>query len=629
MTTPETPAAPPPDRFPFTPRWAAVVPTAVIVGAIILFNVFFLDGLVKGALESAGTAANGAKVELAGVDVALLKTSITLTGLQVADAGAPMTNIVEAGRLSFQLEPKPLFWKKVVIRDASIEGIRTGTARKTTGAVSKKAGAAADEGPGVAEKAVTLGAAGWDNLKDKYDPRKIQPEDLASYNKTKEEQVHLKAVADTWEARVDAVQAADVEQRIKAFNDKVKNETFSGLEGVQKAQKLLKEAKDIQRDVKATSDGFKSLKTDLTGEIGRAKASIQEIDALRKKDVDGALGGIQEAVSVDGVTQGLLGPQYGAKLRSTLGLIRNIRAKIPQKKADALPPPPPPRVGKDVAFPFKYNWPVFHLVKAGLSGETGSGRAWSGTLSDVTSEPKKLGRPIVLDVKGQKSRELALKAQLDYTKDVPREKIDLLYGGIPLEGMKLGDAGGPVTVASGTGRATAVIDVKGESLSGAVAFLAEPVSLAHTLSLEQANNRLMGLLHDVLTKLTRADVTFRLSDTLSSPNIKVESSLDGQIKEAVRLAVQKELDALRAQASARVGELVDGEIQKLKGSVDGRADETLKKIGLKDKQIAKAEEAVRKALDDLQKKGTASVIPAGDDGKPKLPGDLKKLFKKK
>ena len=109
----------------------------------------------------------------------------------------------------------------------------------------------------------------------------------------------------------------------------------------------------------------------------------------------------------------------------------------------------------------------------------------------------------------------------------------------------------------------------------------------------------------------------------------MESSLDGQIKDAVKQAVQKELEGLKVQAQARVAELVDGEIGKLKGSVDGRADEALKKIGLKDQQIAKADQAVKKALEDLQKKGTASVLPTGDDGKPKLPGDLKKLFNKK
>jgi hypothetical protein len=31
----------------------------------------------------------------------------------------------------------------------------------------------------------------------------------------------------------------------------------------------------------------------------------------------------------------------------------------------------------------------------------------------------------------------------------------------------------------------------------------------------------------------------------------------------------------------------------------------------------------------LKKKSTGSVLPAGEDGKPKLPGDLKKLFKKR
>jgi uncharacterized protein (TIGR03545 family) len=629
MTTAETPAPlPPPDKSPFTPRWSAVLPALAVTGLVAAFVTFFLDGIVERSLEKAATAAHGARVELDGVDISFLKTSVVLSRLQVTDPDAPMSNLLEVARMTFKLDPKPLAWKKILIQDASIDGIRTGTPRRTSGALAPKK-AAADEGPGLAEKAAALGAAGWDNLKAKYDPRKIQAEDLASYRKVKEEQVHLKALADTWGSRVDAVQAADVEKRVKSLSDRVKSESFQGLEGVKKAQDMLKEAKTIRQDVKASADGFKSLKVDLQAEIDRAKGSLKEIDALRKQDVDGALGGIKEAVSVGGVTEGLLGPAYSAKIRRTLGTVRKVRAMIPEKKAGANPPPPPPRAGKKIHFPFRHNWPAFHLLKAGLSGETGNGRAYTGTLQDATSDPKMLGRPVVLRLKGQKSREFALAATLDYTKDVPREALDFLYGGIPLAGMKLGDAGGPVTVSSGTGRVTADVQVRGEALSGTVAFLAEPVVLSHALSPEQAGNRLMVLLHDVLGGLTRADVTFHLSDTLDSPNIRLESSLDGQIKDAVKEAVQKELDALRAQAAERVASLVDGEKAKLEALVNGRAGETLQKMGLKDKQIEKAEAALQKALDDLQKKGAASVLPAGEDGKPKLPGDLKKLFKRK
>lgn len=621
------PVPAPPVAAPKTPvfRWKNIIPAASVTALLVLFSVFFLDWTVKALLEKAGTTADGAKVELDGVRISLLHLGVTLTGLQVTDAKDPMTNTLEVGRMTFKLAPKPLFWKKIIIEDASIAGIRTGTPRKRSGALAGRPSTEKKGKPGAPGEAKAPGAAppasSFDELKKKFDPKSIKLEDLESYKKIKEEQVHWTAAAGSWQSRVDAVRVDDREKEVKAFVDKVKGASFSGAEGLKKAKELLKEGKKLKDDLQSTQKGFNEVKKDLGDEIGRAKGALKEIDDLKKKDADGALGDLKDNFSAEGIVRGLVGPAWMGKIETGLAWFHKVRSMIPQQKKGEKPPPPPARDGKDIPFPFKYNWPAFLLKKASLSGETPGGLAYSGSLKDVTSDPKKWGRPIALDLAGKKGAEaLSLRAELDYTKDVAREKVQFSYGGFPLAGVKLGDVSGPVTLAQGAGKTTGDLETRGEQIAGRIDFLADPVKLSHAPAGGPPKDKLGAALHDTLTGVKKLDVTFLVSDKVASPDIKVRSSLDNQIAGALKAAVQKQLDDLRAQAQARVNELTGGEQKKLSDTIDGGAGDAAKKMGLKDKQLQGVQDQLQKAL-------------AGMGGKEALPGggnpSLKKLFKKK
>src|ERR1044071_5378286 len=119
-------------------RWKALIPPLIVAALVAVVTVFFLDGLVKRGIEKAGTLANGARVDLDAARVSLVHLSVLLGRLQVTDPESPMTNAVEVGSMTFRLEPKPLTWKKIIISDASITGIRTGTPRRYSGALPER-----------------------------------------------------------------------------------------------------------------------------------------------------------------------------------------------------------------------------------------------------------------------------------------------------------------------------------------------------------------------------------------------------------------------------------------------------------------------------------------------------------
>lgn len=580
---------------------------------------FFLDRGIKTAIQTAGTAAVGARVDVSGVRTSFWRMSATLSGLAVTDPDLPMTNAVEIGTLRLKLQLKPLFWKKFIIDQAEILNIRTGTPRKTSGALPVKT-KQEDEPSALVEKSREMANAGLENLKDAYDPKKlVSPENLASYQKALAERDRLTNLADTWKTKTQKLDTQELSQRAKEFAAKVKDEKFSGVEGVQKAQSLIKEGERLKKDLSATQKELKSLGVDLTQEVNEAKTTLKEIERLRRQDIDRAIAQIKSGFSTEGLTKGLLGPAWFAKLEKVLGWINTARRLSGGDDKASAPPPAPARKGRDIPFPFHHRWPTFHLVHAALSGETPGALNYTGTLSDVSSDPKLLGKPTQLDLAGRAGdRALALFAVLDLTTETPKESIKADYTGLPLTGMKLGSlGGGPVSLSEGKGAVATDIVVRGNTLSGTINLNASGLKIA-PLSAEK-KDRITAAVDSILQGISEAKIGIGVSGTIKHPQFSLNSSIDNQLKGALKGAADQQTAQLRADLEKQINALVSKETEKLSALVDKNAATALEKLNLGDKEIGEVQEQIKKVLDDLAASGTKGI---------KIP-DLKGLFKKR
>ncbi|MEK7474143.1 MAG: TIGR03545 family protein [Candidatus Coatesbacteria bacterium] len=596
-------------------RWKAVVPGLVTLGLVVVFAVFFLDWTVEWAIEKAGTTMNGARVDLAGVDISWRHASVTLRGLQVTDKAAPMTNALEVETMSFQLAVKPLTWMKVIIEDGEILGVRTGTARKSSGAIAVKTAESVPpkgDGPTAVATAKKPGLPTAD-LKAQFDPKKIRAEDLESYKMAMGEQARVTAAADQWERTADGINVDGKVAEAKAFLDRVKATSYSGAAGAKKAAEDAKEAQKLQGELRQLTATVNAAKTSITAETAAAKGTVARINEQKKKDVDAELArfGIS-SLSTEGITRAVIGETWFGRIESGLYWFRKIRAMMPAKKA-----PPPVRDGRNIEFKFHYKWPAFWLKKARISGVTAGENPieYKGALTDVTSDPKLVGKPIMLVIDGGKgSRSLHLKAVLDYTQDTARETVSFRYSGMDLAGTQLGDLGGPVSIKDGKGTLKVDLSTRGEAVAGTVDFNAQPVRLANDMSPEQVKQKMMAVLHDTLTGLKRLQVTIVLGGKLTSPSFKVKSSMDSAFKSAVGAVAQRETAAARAAAQARVNGLVDGERDKIASAITGKSGKALGKLGVKASSLSSAQAQVDKVIEDLKKKGTSSAAVGGAGG---------------
>ena len=154
-------------------RWQGVAAFAVVCIGLAALWWLVMDRLIERAIEKAGTAAVGAKVELDKADLTLFPLGLALTRLQITDPDEPMTNAIEIGRIAGAVDGLNLLRRKVIIEEMAMEGVRFGTARRTSGAIS--------EGP--AKKAVEgrtgRGASVFPDLSLR-DPKEILAGDAAA-----------------------------------------------------------------------------------------------------------------------------------------------------------------------------------------------------------------------------------------------------------------------------------------------------------------------------------------------------------------------------------------------------------------------------------------------------------------
>ena len=77
-------------------------------------------------------------MELADADFSIFPLGLSLTGLEVANPDAPMTNAFQVDRVALSLEGAKLLRRKLVFQEMTLEGAKLNTPRKTSGAISEK-----------------------------------------------------------------------------------------------------------------------------------------------------------------------------------------------------------------------------------------------------------------------------------------------------------------------------------------------------------------------------------------------------------------------------------------------------------------------------------------------------------
>ncbi|MEK7389525.1 MAG: TIGR03545 family protein [Elusimicrobiota bacterium] len=533
-------------------NWLKKGPVLATLTALLLLwagVVFFFDPLLKRALIAGGQAAAGAKVDIGFLRSRWLKGTLEIGRVAVADREQTMRNLVEFSRADLRLDISAALRGKVVVRTASLEGLRLNTARARDGALpnppppSALSLAIRKQIAPVSDAALAQVDQTRSNVSTEIDAAK-----LASLRKLDEAKAKAADIEQRWKGKAEEANA--IEKDARDIAEQLKSLGSSG-----DLLKKMSETQRAQQRIKALMARIDSQKTEAQSDLASAQALLKEAEELRKQDLNGLLAsaGLPTLDSAD-LARRLLGQQTAARLSTALKWMKLAREKAAARGA-AAPPPPPRRKGVDVEFPRAHAYPQFLLEDARLAGTldgmSSGALDLSGLLNGVTSNPKLYAKPATLSLSGRSAAgpAVTLNARLDQHKDPVGVSIEVDGSGFSLAGAALGDASVGGLVKNGVAAVKGRLSCAAENWTGEFLVSATGVELEPRISLTGPAAALVG---DAFKSLSAFTVRVGVSGKEDDLKLSFSSNIGDVVAAAMKKSFSAQLEAQRKVLEAKL-----------------------------------------------------------------------------
>ncbi len=547
-------------------RWPGVIAFAVVT--VLLAAVWWLlvDGLIECAIERAGTQAVGAKVELAAADLTLIPLGLTLSGLQVTDPDAPMTNAVEVSRISFLMDGLNLLRRKVIVNEMTVDGVRFGTLRKTSGAIGKQE-------PEITRKAArtkfVLPSAQIPDVKEI-----LAKEELQSLKLAETLRADIKAEQDRWKQQMAELPNKAKFDEYKQRLDKVKSAGKGGLGGIVGG---VGEAAAIQKDISQDLDKITTAKKTFDNNLAQLRKRLDEVTKAPEEDLRRirdkyALSPQGLASMSSALIMGPLGEKIETALRWYAKLQPYLQSNGERKgKVEVVTP----LRGKGVDVRFKEQAPLPDvLVRTAKVGLDLSAGLVSGTIRNITPEQHVVGTPTTFTFSGEKLsglESLALNGEVNRVDPAkPHDAAALKVRGYHLTDLTLSDDDSlPVSVKEARTDFDLKAGLRGEALDANLAATLQSVRITTGAKPDAGAvaKAVTSALSDVKALHLKADVT----GTVKQYDVRLSSDLDQVLKQALGKQMQEQVGKFEGQLRTAIAEKVSKPLGDLKSSFGGLA----------------------------------------------------------
>jgi uncharacterized protein (TIGR03545 family) len=551
---------------------------AIKLGALAVVAVlvcFAVNAHLRRALISAGESATGAKMEIGRLDSSLIVGQVTLGDVRFADPDEQTRNLLQIGEVSLDLETSALWKRKLVAGAASLTGVRIGTPRATSAALPERrdevAGAPAccrltqlDE-PWVRDGAEAL----WHDVAAQSESLRL-----------------IEGLAGQWPGRIEqlgaraatlAERAATAQQALEQDDNVLRRrENLSQAAGELKA--IRKEAEQLNTEMERLAREAPADREALASALARDQERLAESFRL-------------DPLEPDVLSQYLLGPEVGRRVETLLGWLRWVR-----KLSPAQAPAPGPDGGVEVAADQPGTLPDFLIRGATLSGEgelLGRAVRFQGYAWGITSQPKRYGGPSFFDVQTTGGVEVRIRAGVDRTGPVPRERLVVDCPQLPHEHLTLGNPEQlALTAAPDTMRLGVLLDTRGDAICGQITLDQDTPLSDAKLGPDFTNPRLARRLEAAFAGVERVSATVRLGGTLDRPRWQLQTDLGPRLARALERALREELAARRAELAARLDRHVEEQLAAYEQLVGAKHEQVAEHLRLGDEHVREGREIV-------------------------------------
>lgn len=607
-------------------RFEAIIPVFVLSLITFLYFSYYFDRHLKSLIEYVGTQANGAEVNVDSVNTSFIRGSFTLNRFQVTDKTRPTHNSLEIGKMNFKYLWDALLRMKFVVEDASITDIQLQSPRKTPGRVLPPEPAKPSKLNAIQDQVMA-------QIKNKYgsnvlgDLMKLleggdYKDQLETIRGTLKSEERAKAMlADVqgkkefWDGKVkelsDTKKIKEIEAEIQAIS-KQKN-VLEQAQGVKKLTDLLK---DVEKQYKEVQTASKQLQT----EVAAVTQYPKELQTLVNQDV----ASLKDRFSIPKIdfkdmAMHLFAGEFAGHIASARKYQALAEQYMPEKKKDQEEVLPPKRSeGKNYQFPVTTGYPLFWLKRAAISSK-GTADSYSGNVSgeltNVTTAPKQIGKPLVLDMRGDfpTAQIMGVKAvvTLDHTKTIAKQMamIQVNSFNVP-EKLFVNDDKIKFGFMNANGSTTLNATLSEEKLNiNWNSSLTKPQFLVET-----SNKIAKEILTNVVNNIPVIHINGLASGTFSNLDMSISSNLGDELGSGFQREIGLKVTEAQNKITALVDEKINQPREQLLAQISGN-NKNLASLGnlqelYKNNQerieseIKKLKEGgTNKALDDLKKKG--------------------------
>ena len=548
-------------------RWQGFVVFTGVTISICLIWALLVDPIVKRVIEKSGTKIVGAKVDLEKADLSLFPIGLTLFGLQVTDPEEPMKNAVEIGRIAGIIDSLQLLRRKVIINEMSVEGVRFGTQRIRSGAVSENTGKGEKE-----KKKDSIPALSMMKLPDIQDI--LGKENLQSIQLVQSVRTEIEARKELWAKNIAGLPGKEkiegYRKRIEALKGTKDSKRDIGgiLSSAGEAQTLYK---DIQADLELLQKSSKALNSNLAyfkDQIAEIeKAPQEDIRRLSEKYGFSAYGlaNMSRFFIEPGITAWIdRGLSWKAKLEPIL-------ERAGRKKGGAEVIKPLRAKGSDVRFKEKKPLPDFLISVAKVSVQLPMGD-FSGTVKNITPDQNILGQPLLFAFSGEKLsgvRSVRLDGAINrVSPGSPEENLNLYLEGYKLRTKSFAqNSSMSLTLEKGD----ADLEVKALLSKGFIdaAISAKLQGVRISAGGSDAQSEFGRSISSALSGVSAVGVKARITGPADNYHVQISSNLDNILKDAAGKIIKDQVAQFENRLRAAISGKLSGPLQEAKGSLGG------------------------------------------------------------
>jgi uncharacterized protein (TIGR03545 family) len=604
-------------------RFEAIIPVTALSLLTFFYFSYYFDFHMKRMFEYVGTQINGAEVNIESIRTSFIRGSFDMNRLQVTNLEKPTHNSIEIGNMHFQYLWDALLRMKFVVEDASINNIQMMKPRLKVGHVLPPRPASPSKMEEIQNEVLS-------QIKNKYSAnmlgdvlsvleggdyegqfQKIR-ETLKSESRVKEMASDVTAKKEFWDSKLKKLSDTSKVKEIEATINEVKNQKnfIQQAQGIKKLTSLLS---DVDKQYKEIEKSSKLLQS----EVKTLSQYPAELQTLVNEDISA----LKNRFSVPQLDfKDMAMHLFANEFAEYISKVRKYQAVAEQylpekKKEEELIIPRNRSEGKSYHFPITTGYPLFWLKRAAISSkgtsESYSGQV-SGDLTNVTTSPQLIGKPVVLDVRGDfpgvKISGLKAVIVADFTRNIGRQSALIQINSFQVpekifinnEKLKFGFMN-----AVGSSTITATLEDKSFQMNWN-STLHKPKFLVDT-----SNKIAKEILTNVVNNIPVIHINGKASGLFTHFGMSIDSNLGNELQEGFTREIGAKLTEAKNKIDHFVDEKISGPKNTLMMALGGNATNlsslgNLQELYKKNEKQIKAEiEKLRKgdSVDELKKKG--------------------------